>query len=112
MLPYSASSMAKGGSSSLSTMAGGGGESGGYRRNSVGVSLWLHPFWISQRAIVREFFSEVRTGSSSFTLCDALRIARVDLASGPIKVLVPTRIGVILGRRKEFRHETGLRDDR
>jgi hypothetical protein len=30
------------------------------------------------------------------------------LASGPIKVLVPTRIGVILGRREEFRHDRSV----
>src|SRR5690242_2050314 len=31
-----------------------------------------------------------------------------ELASGPIKVLVPTRIGVILGRRKEVRHDRSV----
>jgi hypothetical protein len=30
------------------------------------------------------------------------------LASGPTKVLVPTRIGVILGRREEFRHDRSV----
>src|SRR5262249_40924528 len=34
--------------------------------------------------------------------------AKVVLASGPIKVLMPTRIGVILGRRKEFRHDRSV----
>jgi hypothetical protein len=34
--------------------------------------------------------------------------AGLTLASGPIKVLVPTRIGVILGRRKEFRHDRSV----